>query len=130
MVKVKGPCFSVDASGTLAGGIIFQKSMGKNVVKKSSFIVYENSYLRNIQTSLLSYCVNLWHSLLWQTVDQWNNFTDYKGLHGYHAFMRLNMKRLSSMEAEFESPPYWGFCVVGNHIVGEFYSGGARLFPW
>jgi len=73
---------------------------------------------------------DLWNNLQADTKEIWLDYEDWKGLKGYHSFMRLNLRQTHNAEYQIEAPPNYGYCIVGNHLVGEFTSGGAYTSPW
>lgn len=129
MVRVKGPLHSTDARGTLAGSLTFQKSLNQMSGKSCKFKTYSRSYLQGRDRDWLTWSVGIWHGLPEPTVEAWVRYTDFKGLTGYHSFIRLFLQRTHSFIYQYEAPPHYGFCVVGNHYVGQFVSGGDYQVP-
>lgn len=124
MARVRGPLFSLEAHGSIAGAITYQDINSKPIVKSLRFPTYRRSTEQGIIRDTFSWCAHIWVIMHQQKHVEWKNYRDYKGLVGYASFMHYMLKRTHLPVWQFELPPDQGFCTVGNHYVGEFNVGG------
>jgi len=129
MVLLRGPLFSISASGTLADCLIYQTINTAPVVRSLRFPTYSNTPEQEVIRSNFSWAVDTWialhdpKKLLWEAYENSNHLT------GYKAFMDQFLRRTYLILWQFELPPDIGFCVTGNHTTGEFLVGGGYLTP-
>jgi hypothetical protein len=129
MVKVKGPCFSLEAHGSLADCLTYQDVNSKPVVKSLRFPTYRCSPAQAAVRDTFSWATLVWRSLPIEKRNQWAAYKDIEKLVGYAAFLSQFLRRTYQPIWQFELPPSTGFCVTGNFNVDEAYSGGAYLTP-
>jgi len=129
MTRLHGPMFSVVAEGTFGEVITYQRAFNKPVSKANRFPTYRRSPEQAQVRNTLAWAVSMWHALHGEKKAKWNQEIDYKGLRGYQYFIRTFLKQTYAEEYQFELPPRHGFCITGNHITGEFFTGGAFLEP-
>lgn len=127
MTRVKGPMFSSRASGTFADTITYQKTLNTISSRVNRFRKYSRSTEQDFIRKVMTWVVGLWHSLHDTKQASWRQYTHYTGLHGYHIFLKLFIARTYDLEWQYEIPPSQGFCAVGNHIVGDLYTGGGFI---
>ena len=129
MVKVKGPLFSLEAHGTLDDTLTYESGKYGYYVKANNFPTYSRSPAQGVIRDTFNWCISIWHALPSETKQYWHDHEDYQGLIGYASFMSYMLKRTYLAVFQYESPPNFGFCITGNHIVGEFFTGGGYLVP-
>lgn len=129
MARVRGPLFSASASGTIGMCLTYQKILYVDAVRANPFKSYSRSQVQDIVRRTLTWSLGYWHTMEWNTKQLWYNFRDYKGLSGYHAWLRQFLNQTYKYYPQFEAPPYFGYCITGNHITGKFLSGGDYLTP-
>ena len=129
MTEVKGPLFSLEAHGMLGDVLVYQMVNGKAVVKANTFPTYSRTDPQDLNRDIFSWCSALFYTLHQDTQNLWRNYRNNEGLVGHSAFMQQMLKRTHQPIWQFEAPPYHGFCITGNHIVGEFLTGGDFINP-
>jgi hypothetical protein len=130
MAKVKGPLFSLEAHGSIAGCLTYWDDLNKKpCVKSLRFPTYRRSPAQASVRDTFSWAAKTYFNLHHIKHTAWGNYTDYKGLVGYVSFMHYMLKRTHLPTWQFELPPNQGFCTVGNHNVGEFIVGGGYMTP-
>ena len=129
MPVVKGPLFSMEAHGTLNGVLTFAQRGPASVVKSNLFSEPSCSDKQKIVRDVFYWAVSVWNDLPPKTQALWLAQHDSKDLTGYASFMNAFLRRYYLGIWQFEAPPYSGFCLVGNHLVGEFAVGGGFLEP-
>lgn len=127
MVKVNGPCFSLEASGSLGKAITFQKGLKSRMVRKCPKPKYTRTPDQILVRNMFALAIIYWHDLTPSQVALWNAFTDGEGNMGYHAFMHQWASRGLAGLNQYQLPPDIGYCLVGEHIVGDFTTGGALI---
>lgn len=131
MAKTRGACFSTHAEGTIGDVLTYQKSLSTPSVKANKFKKYVRSEKQGFIRNQFAFIVSLWHELDIEKKQQWNQYTHYTHLYGYHAFIKLFFGRTYTLQYQYELPPEKGFCIVGNHYVEEFLCGGGFVSsPW
>ena len=129
MVKVRGPLFSIEASGSLADCLTYQNVNNQPVVKALRFPTYRRTDAQDEVRDIFSWAGEVWAEMHDPKKIEWRNYTDYKGLVGRASFMHYMLKRTHIPVWQFELPPDQGFCTVGNHLVGKFLAGGGFMTP-
>jgi hypothetical protein len=129
MVKLKGPCFSLAASGTIGGVLCYQKINGLHVAKALKFIKVEATPGRIHDRIWFKWAFDVWLSLAIEKKNAWKAWTDSQNLTGWKAFSSQFQRRTWLTLWQFELPPSTGFCIVGNHNTGDFKTGGGFLEP-
>ncbi len=124
MVIVRGPLFSLEASGSLAQCITYQTINGIPVVKSLRFSTYIRTDAQDEVRNTFSWVVDMWINLHEEKKDQWRAYTNAKLLTGYKAFMDQFLRRTYLGIWQFELPPDKGYCITNNHLVDEFTVGG------
>jgi len=129
MVKVKGPCFSLEAQGTLGKTLIYQRSMGVQVVKKHGFDFSAEGYFQDLAKGQFSFVYALWYALHALTVAHWRSQSNFKGLRGYHYFFKQNLFAIWHWDYLVQVPPKHGFCVSGESYSYDLVTGGILSCP-
>jgi len=129
MVKLRGPLFSLEASGSLANCLIYQTVNNLPVCRALTFPTYSRSDAQDDVRDTFSWACGIWVLLHDVKQEAWKNYVDYQGLYGRKAFMSTFLKRTYLGLWQFELPPDQGFCTTGNHNVGEFFVAGGFLIP-
>jgi len=127
MPKVKGPLFSLEAHGTLAGCLTYQDINAKPVVKSCRFKTPNRTEQQAAIRDTFSWAVSVWHALHQTTKQLWYDYKDTKSLVGYAAFMNTFLHRTYLMLWQFETPAQDGFCLVGDYTTGDLIAGGPYL---
>lgn len=139
MPKVKGPLFSITASGRIGDGITFQRhNMGHNVrTRKYKKKLYHEKQLfvrkwfkkayytwRNNVTGfgyyISAYCTGLREN----QKDIWIRSAVIERLTGINFFMSNWIKRSVISLPQYQLPPNIGFCLSGEWLAGNLIAGG------
>lgn len=124
MVKVTGPCFSLDAQGTLAGAITYQRALKSRICRKKPLPRKSSTVDQLAVRAALRKAIIEWGALTSSQRAIWDEYTDPNGNTGYHAFMSSYISRTLDGLAQYELPPHTGYCLVGEYLVGELTVGG------
>jgi hypothetical protein len=127
MPVVRGPLFSMEAHGTLNGVLTYQQRGSKSVVKSNLFATPSDTDAQLAIRDVFSWAVEIWNDMHEITQALWLDQHDAKELTGYASFMNRFLSRHYAGLWQFEAPPDFGFCLVGNHLVDEFAVGGGLL---
>lgn len=153
MSKVRGPLFSGDAAGTLAGGVVYSHNQFGRHVKGFSPPVQPGSLLQQRVKAFVKLAVRLWRGEYTFTYDHDKTPVDYKGikkifpsrglyanqrqmwaefrghklLRGYWLYMRRFLRQSHADGAQYQTPPKNGFCITGEWLTGELVTGGGYI---
>jgi len=129
MVKATGPCFSLDAHGTLANAITYQKLPTTRIVRRKPKPLYTRTTGQNTVRNTHAKATEKWHELLAIQQDLWKAYTDGNGNSGYQAWMSQWVHRTLENLFQYKVPPNHGYCLVGEYKVGELITGGVFQDP-
>jgi hypothetical protein len=92
MAKVKGPLFSLDASGKIADSIVYLKWKGISDVRSYVIPANPRTEKQQAQRSKMTEAVDLWHSTAFNELDfeAWNLFASIMPvpMSGFNAFIK------------------------------------------
>lgn len=124
MVKVTGPCFSLDAQGSLGGVITYQRGLKSRTARLKPIQRQPGTSGQIVMQDTLTKALAEWNALLPTQQAIWIIYTDSHGNKGYHAFMSQYISRTHDGDYQFELPPNFGYCIVDEVIVGDVITGG------
>lgn len=127
MAIVKGPLFSLEASGALGGAICFETNGSTQYVKALRFLTLHASSAQTIVRNRLLNASAMFFDLEDSEQVLWKNYTDSLGLTGYMAFMNQMLRRYYLNVWQFQLPPNLGWCITGDYLVNEFTVGGGFI---
>ena len=139
MTKVRGPMFSVTASGTLGKTITYKKGVTGHVARinikpKSSETADQVNvrvwFQRGVWTwqgksdqhgyHYSSLCTGLQEPAR----KAWREFRDVKSLYGYYSFMKRWMINCFAGFPQYQVPPNYGFCVADEWYCDDLICDG------
>lgn len=129
MVKLTGPCFSLEASGTLGDQITYQKSLKSRTARIKPIPTYSRTAGQDAVRDAVKFGVAQWHELLANQQGLWGYYINPDNNSGYHAFMQQFIARTLAVVFQYQLPPNIGYCLVGEHLTGEVITGGVWLDP-
>ena len=105
MVKVHGPCFSIDASGTLADTLTFTKWKGRNVVRERVIPSNPRSGPQTGMRSMMKFLSQIWDGLTTVNKATWEDLADATVISEFNAFTSFNMLRWRSYKTPSKETP-------------------------
>lgn len=129
MVKTIGPCISLDATGSIAGAVTFQKALKSKIARRKPIPRYTRTTGQAIVRNTIKKAVYYWHQLLPLQQNIWKVTYDGYGLLGYHSFIKSFINRTNDALPQYELPPDKTYCLVGEWLVGELTVGGVWIDP-
>ena len=129
MVRVTGPCLSLEASGSVGKAITFQKGLKSRSVRKCPVKKPTRSTDQNTVRVMFNGAVTHWHELLQSQQTLWKQYTDGDGNTSFQAFMHQWIIRGLDGLPQYKLPPIAGYCIVGEYLVGELITGGVYQTP-
>ena len=93
MVKVSAPCLSLDASGSLAGTMVFSKWKGRNYVRSLVKPTNPKSGGQVGVRSMFKFLSQIWNGLSDANKATWEDRADDMVASPFNAFMSYNQKR-------------------------------------
>lgn len=128
MAKTSGALFSTDARGSV-GGITFQHAYRRKVCRGKPIPLNRKSTAQLTVRAAVAKTVQFWQELITSQKELWKAYTNGQGNTGYHAFIQQFIKRTLANNPQYQLPPDHGFCIVGEHLVGELTVGGVWQDP-
>ena len=125
MVKVTGPCFSLDAQGSLGGVLTYQRGLKTRTARLKPIQRQPGTTGQLAMQQMMIKSLAEWDALLPTQQALWQAYTDDHGNRGYHAFMSQYLKRTYDLDWQYCLPPNFGYCIVAESIVGDTTAGGA-----
>jgi len=93
MATVKGPLFSLDASGSIGGSVVFSKWKGRNYVRRHAVPANPNSALQVGTRAMLRFLSQEWDGLSDAAKLTWATPAEPDNISAFNAFIRYNMSR-------------------------------------
>ena len=93
MATVKGPLFSLDASGSIGGSVVFAKWKGRNYVRRHAVPANPNSALQVGTRAMLRFLSQEWSGLGAVPKATWDTPAEPDNISPFNAFIRYNMSR-------------------------------------
>lgn len=93
MAVVKGPLFSLDASGTVAGAVVFGKWKGRNYVRRHAVPSNPKSVGQLSVRAMMKFLTQYWASLTSPQQTDWEERAAVTNVSPFNAFVGYNMKR-------------------------------------
>ena len=105
MVKLSGPMFSLDASGTIGGTVTFSKWKGRNYARERVIPANPKSGAQLGRRGMFKFLTQAWASVA--AVDQatWQDLADQLIAAPFNAFISENMKDWHNFLAPCEATP-------------------------
>ena len=94
MARTTGPLFSMDASGTVAGAIVFSRWRGRNYVRRHAIPSNPRTPLQTGIRAAFRFLTQWWKSFGDAELGEWNAIGDVTRVTGLNAFVAANVKRL------------------------------------
>jgi len=94
MARTTAPLFSMDASGTVAGAIVFSRWRGRNYVRRHAIPSNPRSGLQTGVRSAFKFLSQWWKSFNPQEQGLWDIVGNVNRITGLNAFIAENVKRL------------------------------------
>lgn len=105
MATVKGPLFSVDASGQLAGAIVFTSWKGRNVVRRHAVPSNPKSGGQLSIRAMMTFLSQYWVSLTAGEQADWDDRAAAENISPFNAFCSYNLERWGTNLAPSKEHP-------------------------
>lgn len=92
MVKVNGPMFSLDASGTLADAITFSRWKGRPYVRERVIPSNPKSGAQTGRRAMFKFLTQAWSSVVGADQDSWQAIADQIVASQFNAYLKDNME--------------------------------------
>lgn len=126
MVKVSAPMLSLDASGSIAGAMVFSKWKGRNYVRALVKPANPKSVKQVSVRAMFKFLAQYWTNISDANQATWNDRADDLVVSPFNAFMSANQGRWRNFKAPSMKDPA---APAGSHAaIGTFSAtGGVRL---
>lgn len=93
MASVKGPLFSLDASGSVGGAIVFSKWKGRNYVRRHAIPANPKSATQVGTRAMMRFLSQYWATLSGADQTTWETPAAVDNVSAFNAFIGYNMSR-------------------------------------
>lgn len=105
MVKVLGPAFSMDASGSLAGALVFSKWKGRNYIRQLVTPANPKSGGQVGMRAAFKFLTQQWASLSAPNQATWEDRADDMVASAFNAYLSYNQKRWRNFKGMSKDDP-------------------------
>lgn len=105
MAGVKGPLFSLDASGTVGGAVVFAKWKGRNYVRRHAVPANPKSATQVGTRAMLRFLSQQWDGLTAGEKVTWDTPAAVTNISAFNAFIGYNMSRWALFKYPVQSYP-------------------------
>jgi len=118
MVKLYGPAFSLDASGTIGDAITFSKWKGRHYARERIVPANPKSGLQVGFRSMFSFLAQNWAALSAPNKASYETLADSMAISPFNAYVRMNQKRWRNFKAPSHATPATETGSVGTFTAG------------
>ena len=94
MARTTAPLFSMDASGTIAGAIVFSRWRGRNYVRRHAIPSNPRTGLQSAVRSSFRFLTQYWGTFTPPQAGLWDDVGDVTKVTGLNAFVAENVRRI------------------------------------
>ncbi len=105
MASVKGPLFSLDASGTIGGAVVFSKWKGRNYVRRHAIPANPKSATQVGTRAMMRFLSQFWATLSAGEQTTWETPAEVDNISPFNAFIGYNMSRWGLFKYPCQSYP-------------------------
>lgn len=105
MAGVKGPLFSLDASGTIGGAVVFSKWKGRNYVRRHAVPANPKSPSQIGTRAMMRFLAQQWDGLSDAEKAYWDTPAAVDNISPFNAFIGYNMSRWGLFKYPAQSYP-------------------------
>lgn len=124
MATVKGPLFSIGASGTVAGAVVYSTWKGRPYVRQHAVPANPNSVLQVSVRSMLRFLSQQWTNLSAGQIADWDTRAAVTNISPFNAYVAYNMERWGRYKAPSKLDPA---TEDDDHGVFWSFSGAAAV---
>ncbi len=125
MATVKGPLFSLDASGTIGGSVVFSKWKGRNYVRRHAIPSNPKSGGQLSVRAMMRFLSQYWGTLDTAEKADWETRAAVTNISPFNAYIAYNMDRWGREEYPTQQDPA-GEANTPGTLTGEGATAGVR----
>ncbi len=125
MATVKGPLFSLDASGTVGGAIVFSKWKGRNYVRRHAIPANPHADAQLSVRAMMRFLTQFWTNFSTSEKADWETRASITNISPFNAFVGYNMDRWGRETYPSQQDPADESDVAGT-IANESATAGVR----
>lgn len=125
MATVKGPLFSIDASGTVGGAVVFSKWKGRNYVRRHAVPANPKSGGQLSVRAMMKFLSQYWSSLSTSDKADWEPRASVTSISPFNAHVAYNMSRWGVNSPPTQLDPATEIATPGT-IANEAATAGSR----
>ncbi len=93
MAVLKGPLFSLDASGSIGGAVVYSKWKGRNYARRHAVPANPNSAGQRSMRAMMQFLTQIWDGLTAGQKVDWETRAAVTNISPFNAFVSYNMTR-------------------------------------
>jgi len=105
MARVKGPLFSVDASGTVASTVVFSRWRGRNYVRRHAIPENPQSAAQTAARTVIAFLAPLWNGLAPEDKATWDDLAEATNISSFNAAIAYNARNWRDLMAPTKTHP-------------------------
>jgi hypothetical protein len=105
MARVKGPLFSVDASGTVASTVVFSRWRGRNYVRRHAIPANPRSAGQTAARTVIAFLAPEWSLMTDADKASWENLAEATNISPFNAFVAANARNWRDLMAPTKTHP-------------------------
>ncbi len=105
MASVKGPLFSLDASGSIGGAVVFSKWKGRNYVRRHAIPANPKSAAQTGTRAMMRFLSQEWDGLTAGEKTTWETPAAVENISPFNSFIGYNMTRWGLFKYPTQSYP-------------------------
>lgn len=118
MVKVYGPGFSLDASGTLADALVYSKWKGRNYIRERVIPANPKSGLQVGYRSMFKFLAQNWDAIAAADKASYDDLADAAIVSRFNAYVSANQKRWRNFKAPSNNVAAAESDAIGTYTAG------------
>lgn len=113
MATVKGPLFSLDASGTVGGAVVYAKWKGRNYVRRHAIPANPKSDGQLSVRAMMKFLAQFWTNLATVQQTDWETRAKVTNISPFNAYVAYNMARWGNFDLPSKLDPALEVGVIG-----------------
>jgi len=105
MVKLNGPCFSIDASGSIADTITYSKWKGRNYARQRVIPANPKSALQVSVRSMMRFLSQAWENVGSTPQGSWEDRAAATNISPFNAYIQQNLQRWREFQPPAQTDP-------------------------
>jgi len=127
MARVTGPLMSFDASGSIAGAVVFSKWRGRNYVRRHAVPSNPRTTAQLAARSIIAFLGAQWASLAANIQATWLDGSEALKISPFNEYVRVNARNWRDQLAPSQATPTARDKTAGTNALGSPTVGGRQV---